>query len=71
MTADVTIKDGVEGLSVAAVSYVVGLFGYLVKAAHDEGVPADISLATALSVRSRSPRSAQAYRGRPMRRDRF
>ena len=51
MTADVTIKDGVEGLSVAAVSYVVGLFGYLVKAAHDEGVPADISLATALFVR--------------------
>ena len=46
------LQTTVEGLSVAAVSYyVVGLFGYLVKGAHDEGVPVDISLATA-SVRA-------------------
>jgi uncharacterized membrane-anchored protein len=33
MTADVTV----EGLSVAAISYyVVGLFGYLIKGAHDK-----------------------------------
>jgi uncharacterized membrane-anchored protein len=45
------LQTTVEGLSVAAVSYyVVGLFGYLVKGAHDEGVPVDISLATALFV---------------------
>ena len=45
------LQTTVEGLSVAAVSYyVVGLFGYLVKALHDEGVPVDISLATALFV---------------------
>jgi uncharacterized membrane-anchored protein len=28
----------------------VGLFGYLVKGLHDEGVPIDMSLATALFV---------------------
>ena len=45
------LQATVEGLSVAAVSYyVVGLFGYLVKGAHDEGVPVDVSLATALFV---------------------
>jgi uncharacterized membrane-anchored protein len=33
------LQATVEGLSVAAISYyVVGLFGYLVKAAHDAGV---------------------------------
>jgi len=45
------LQTTVEGLSVAAVSYyVVGLFGYIVKGVHDEGVPIDISLATALFV---------------------
>ena len=45
------LQTTVEGLSVAAVSYyVVGLFGYLIKGVHDEGVPVDISLATALFV---------------------
>ncbi len=45
------LQTTVEGLSVAAVSYyVVGLFGYLVKGLHDEGVPVDISLATAAFV---------------------
>jgi len=45
------LQTTVEGLSVAAVSYyVVGLFGYLIKGAHDEGLPVDISLATALFV---------------------
>jgi len=45
------LQTTVEGLSVAAVSYyVVGLFGYLVKGLHDEGVPVNISLATALFV---------------------
>jgi len=45
------LQTTVEGLSVAAVSYyVVGLFGYLMKGLHDEGVPVDISLATALFV---------------------
>ena len=45
------LQTTVEGLSVAAVSYyVVGLFGYLVKGLHDEGVPVDVSLATALFV---------------------
>ena len=45
------LQTTVEGLSVAAVSYyVVGLFGHLVKGLHDEGVPVDISLATALFV---------------------
>jgi uncharacterized membrane-anchored protein len=45
------LQATVEGLSVAAISYyVVGLFGYLVKGAHDEGVPVNISLATAIFV---------------------
>jgi uncharacterized membrane-anchored protein len=45
------LQTTVEGLSVAAVSYyVVGLFGYLVKGAQDEGLPINISLATALFV---------------------
>jgi uncharacterized membrane-anchored protein len=45
------LQATVEGLSVAAISYyVVGLFGHLVKGLHDEGVPVDISLATALFV---------------------
>jgi uncharacterized membrane-anchored protein len=45
------LQTTVEGLSVAAVSYyVVGLFGYLVRGLHDEGVPIDMSLATALFV---------------------
>jgi uncharacterized membrane-anchored protein len=45
------LQTTVEGLSVAAISYyVVGLFGYLIKGAHDEGVPVDISLTTALFV---------------------
>lgn len=45
------LQTTVEGLSVAAVSYyIVGLFGYLMKGLHDEGVPVDTSLATALFV---------------------
>lgn len=45
------LQTTVEGLSVAAISYyVVGLFGYLVKGAHDEGLPVNISVATALFV---------------------
>jgi uncharacterized membrane-anchored protein len=45
------LQATVEGLSVAAISYyVVGLFGYLVKGAHDAGVPVEPTLATALFV---------------------
>lgn len=45
------LQATVEGLSVAAISYyVVGLFGYLVKGLHDEGVRINPSLATALFV---------------------
>jgi len=45
------LQATVEGLSVAAISYyVVGLFVYLAKGAHDEGLPVDVSLATALFV---------------------
>ena len=45
------LQTTVEGLSVAAVSYyVVGLFGYLMKGAQDEGVAVNVSLATALFV---------------------
>ena len=45
------LQATVEGLSVATISYyVVGLFGYLVKGAHDKGAPVDVSLATALFV---------------------
>lgn len=50
------LQATVEGLSVAAISYyVVGLFGYLVKGAHEGGVPGgvlnvDPTLATGVSV---------------------
>jgi uncharacterized membrane-anchored protein len=46
------LQTTVEGLSVAAVTYyVVGLFSYLVKAAHDTGrLPADPGLVTAVFV---------------------
>jgi len=45
------LQATVEGLSVAAISYyVVGLFGYMVKGAHDAGWPVDPSLATAAFV---------------------
>lgn len=45
------LQATVEGLSVAAISYyVVGLFGYLVKGAHDAGARIDPSLATAAFV---------------------
>jgi uncharacterized membrane-anchored protein len=42
------LQATVEGLSVAAISYyVVGLFGYIVKGAHDAGWPVDPSIAMA------------------------
>jgi len=45
------LQTTVEGLSVGAVSYyVVGLFGYVMKGLHDQGVPVDVTLATALFV---------------------
>ena len=45
------LQTTVEGLSVGAVSYyVVGLFGYLMKGLHDQGVPVDVTLATAAFV---------------------
>jgi uncharacterized membrane-anchored protein len=46
------LQATVEGLSVAAITYyVVGLFGYLVKGAHDSGVPhAEPSFLTAVFV---------------------
>jgi uncharacterized membrane-anchored protein len=45
------LQATVEGLSVAAISYyVVGLFGYLIKGAHDAGVHVDPSIATAVFV---------------------
>ena len=45
------LQTTVEGLSVAAVSYyVVGLFGYLMKGLQDEGLPVNVTLATALFV---------------------
>jgi uncharacterized membrane-anchored protein len=45
------LQATVEGLSVAAISYyVVGLFAYLIKGVHDEGVPVNVSGATALFV---------------------
>ena len=45
------LQATVEGLSVAAISYyVVGLLGYLLKAAHDAGLPGDPSLVTAALV---------------------
>jgi len=45
------LQATVEGLSVAAISYyVVGLFAYLIKGVHDEGIPVNVSGATALFV---------------------
>lgn len=45
------LQATVEGLSVAAISYyVVGLFGYLVKGAHDAGLHVEPTLATAAFV---------------------
>lgn len=45
------LQATVEGLSVAAISYyVVGLFGYLVKGAHDSGLPVDPTQATMIFV---------------------
>ena len=45
------LQQTVEGLSVAAVSYyVVGLVGYVAKAAKDSGLPVNPSLATGISV---------------------
>jgi uncharacterized membrane-anchored protein len=45
------LQATVEGLSVAAISYyVVGLFGYLVKGAHDAGWPVEPTTATAVFV---------------------
>jgi uncharacterized membrane-anchored protein len=46
------LQTTVEGLSVAAITYyVVGLFGYLVKAAHDSGkMPIEPSIVTAVFV---------------------
>jgi uncharacterized membrane-anchored protein len=45
------LQATVEGLSVAAITYyVVGLFGYMVKGAHDSGLPVDPNLATAIFV---------------------
>ncbi len=45
------LQATVEGLSVAAISYyVVGLFGYLVKGAHDAGWHVEPTLATAVFV---------------------
>jgi uncharacterized membrane-anchored protein len=45
------LQQTVEGLSVAAISYyVVGLLGYLAKAAHDGGLPVEPSIMTAAAV---------------------
>jgi len=45
------LQTTVEGLSVAAISYyVVGLFGYVAKGAHEEGLPINVTFATALFV---------------------
>jgi uncharacterized membrane-anchored protein len=45
------LQATVEGLSVAAISYyVVGLFGYVAKAASEAGVPINPSYATAAVV---------------------
>ena len=80
------LQATVEGLSVAAISYyVVGLFGYLVKGAHDEGVPVDTAFATALfvpvavlaiwwvvrRVRRKTSRRGIIERGKAMRTERF
>ncbi|GLH76789.1 membrane protein [Bradyrhizobium sp. SSBR45G] len=45
------LQSTVEGLSVAAIGYyVVSLFGYLAKGAHDTGLPVEPTLATAAFV---------------------
>lgn len=45
------LQQTVEGLSVAAISYyVVGLLGYLAKAAHEAGLHVDPTIATAAAV---------------------
>jgi uncharacterized membrane-anchored protein len=45
------LQQTVEGLSVAAISYyVVGLFGYVAKAAHDLGLPVASETLTGFSV---------------------
>jgi uncharacterized membrane-anchored protein len=45
------LQSTVEGLSVAAIGYyVVSLFGYLAKGAHDVGLPVEPSLATSAFV---------------------
>jgi uncharacterized membrane-anchored protein len=45
------LQQTVEGLSVAAISYyVVGLFGYLVKAVPNELMPVSTTVATGLFV---------------------
>jgi uncharacterized membrane-anchored protein len=45
------LQTTVEGLSVAAITYyVVSLFGYLAKAAHDSGVSVEPTIATAAFV---------------------
>ncbi|MCP2124527.1 UNVERIFIED_ORG: putative membrane-anchored protein, partial [Bradyrhizobium japonicum] len=45
------LQSTVEGLSVAAIGYyVVSLFGYLAKGAHDGGLHVEPSLATAIFV---------------------
>jgi uncharacterized membrane-anchored protein len=42
------LQATVEGLSVAAISYyVIGLLGYVVKAAHDAGLPVEPAYAIA------------------------
>ncbi|MCK9908293.1 DUF3422 domain-containing protein [Microbacteriaceae bacterium K1510] len=45
------LQTTVEGLSVAAISYyVVGLFSHILEGVHSEGVPVNVSAATALFV---------------------
>ena len=45
------LQSTVEGLSVAAIAYyVVSLFGYLAKGAHDAGLPVEPSFASAVFV---------------------
>jgi uncharacterized membrane-anchored protein len=48
---ELRLQATIEGLSVAAISYyIVGLFGYPAKGAHDAGVPVGVSPATAAFV---------------------
>ena len=71
------LQTTVEGLSVAAITYyVVGLFGYLVKAAHDSGrIRVEPSIATAAFVpiagvrRSGGPCAASARSTSPVKTD--